>query len=617
MALISDDYITIAIGKNTNDPISNAYTTVLSGLYSFLAPGFYLPPGYLVVGPGTNLCFSFKGDANRVKVYTVNIETGEEVLFATVDLGGAVGYITVPYSNVDLPYDLSIKVFRRDSSQETLLSSYIIHVRNYAVPVMVQALEFLLYAYIPLYVWYLFQLKMFPISIESAVEDIIGKVVSLPLEELPLASDIYGLGDVSDLEEYLYPINPFDSFIEDENLSRVLYELLNSCNLSVEEKFKKIFGLSLYYLLYKNSATSTSVMISAKYLLKFLSLVLDLAQMCVYGGTTKLIDGFGITTLPLLFMPQRFMLPFKGSNYNELSVLPVWNLYRVYPGDLTFRPHDSINIPVSNYGGVGRIVIVKPNGSMTYYNNIDTPKSLPSSDNKLFYQLGYKVYNSSWNCMSCAYYFDNEVGSYFVFFQHPFLSLELKDDSKYKAIPKSSQEVEILPLYSTSGGAIDLNNVIGTDVYYVENAGIPFFSFITNSDNSYSILFKNGGSSGEDKGSQFILSSVESSGLRWVIFIHLFLSKQIVDNEGNLLVSEGSVDWKVMNAFLTALSSVVSNYFGMVEIWITPFYKNSSGKYQFHNNLYSYIYNNKLHKPYNTTMFFSIRLEDFVNVWSG
>jgi hypothetical protein len=631
MALVSDNYITISIGKRANDPISEAYTTVLSELYGFLAQGFYLPPGYLVVGPGTNLHFSSKGEADLVEVYIVDIETGEETSSRTITLGSEGSYMTVPHDNVDLPYDLLIKVYDtvlnpdKGVTEKKLLSSYIIHVRNYAIPVMVQALEFLLYVYIPLYTWYLFQLKMFPVSIKSAVEDIVGRIISLPFEELPFTSDIYGLRDVGDLEEYFYPINPFDSFIEDKNLSRVLYGLLNNCTsiTSVEEKFKKIFELSLYYLLYKNTVSSTSVIISTKYLFDFLRLVLDLVQRCAYGNsTTRLIDGFGVTTLPLLSIPQRFMLPFRDTSnsnvYNKLLVPPTWNLYMAYPGDTSLRSDNLLSVQVDgNSYKKGRTVVVwsaggSGNGSSNY-NYIDQGIRLPNSDNKLFYQFGYDVSDSASDCVKCAYYSDKNSGSYFVFFQQPTFDLKLKGDFKDKVIPKSSQEIEILPLYSF-GSTIGIpNDVIESGVYCVSNKGVPLFSFISfSSSGNYTILFKNSGE-GEDRGSQFILSSVETSSLKWVIFVHLFFGKNLLNN-GNLSTTDA--DWKVMNIFLTTLSSVISNYFGMVEIWITPFYdRNDNGWYVFYDEFYLFTCQ-KVNKPYNTTMFFSIRLEDLLNVWS-
>jgi hypothetical protein len=162
-------------------------------------------------------------------------------------------------------------------------------------------------------------------------------------------------------------------------------------------------------------------------------------------------------------------------------------------------------------------------------------------------------------------------------------------------------------LYSKGNEISIPNDVIESGVYCVENSGVPLFSFV-NDGSQYSILFRNS----SNKGSQFILSSVETSSLKWVIFVHLFTSKKIASGSG-LNISDK--DWQVVNIFLTTLSSIVSTYFGMVEIWITPFYYDGSDGYVFDDDFYSYVHN-KLQKPYNLTMFFGITLEDLLNVWS-
>lgn len=563
-----------------DDEFVVGFQSILYNLYNMLPGGFYLPPSEIVLAPGSRYRFVVKTSIQRelelgdylVEIFYHNPRTGQDFKIYENYFSSSLSYIgicDVNYKGLEAPYEIIVKIKRVEGPNNfSDFLEFVIHVRNYAVPIFILAYQLLKYVYVPLYVYLMSHYNFSYIELIDFARSNLGELIPLSLEEFPISSEFRPLGseDSRLFDVYFEGNNPINQIFGSGSFSGVVSKLVNEINesasLDEEAKVEKIFSILLEIgTIYRLFQVSKHV--SPYYVVYFAGKLIN--AVIEYYANMNLnfpISGIKISSLPAILVPILYSLPtFEGSVGNDI-IFKFAKLWRATGSDIS-----SINIH-----GKFRIPITSDSYLIAYKDLQDS-----SGDDYLEIgvvgglQLGYTVLESNvLNLPKVKVNWENGQTSYFF----PIPILFLKSFTEFCSLVSYNEILTFSLSDNNLSSGFDI--IKESEVVSGDLKTIPVVSILKTGGeiDTFKIAFSK-------NYSQFMLFDTASLWNRIIVFVDLFFRSYYE-------FEDSDVNSKIYN-ILQALNSLVSEI-GIsgfqFQVWVTVLEKHSDGSYRFSESMY-------------------------------
>lgn len=562
--------INIGSTKAEESPMTVAFQRILFSLYEKLPKGFYLPEHVPVVAPGSYLTVSLDvlygyyeiGNSLEVLVASSSDPDNVRKLVFSKPITGSFSYsfkIEKEYildsgEVISPPFNLIFRLL----SQNREVSSYIVYVRNYAVPLYIQSYLLLKYVYIPLHMTLISSYNFFVPAIKDFIDyGSVADLLSLPLDYFPISSEYIFRNEDNVFDNYFGQVNPFDSVFGKCNLSYMIYKSLLDIyeNKGIEEAFDFVLKVSTYYIL-ANQFANVNESASIEYYTKLMEII----SPFLFGNFIEDVR-FGLEDIR--YFPVNYSLPFVSPKGNTYEILV---------------PQMEKYVPDGNYINLldrqpARLSDLSGEANKTYYLNFDintnnyVTVSLSSQDSPDDLGFGRKIVKT--DIEHCARVEFEDESHKNILLPGSLLYVKANELIHSLITLKSFYEVSY-PKYLSALTEFE-SDIKSLPVVYVVRKAYPILSYKKTSS-GVDLLFSN------DDGSQFFLCGLEGVGKFFLIDIVFKYDRTLDENDKRLLED-------VLN-ILTSISEKFQNR--VSSIWIRPLCV-ENGKYKLAWNIYNQI----------------------------